>query len=71
MVATLLADASLLLPPGEVDDNLRWLRTWPEIGPQETFAWLSLPSDASWKNIVEAAYSRFEDHWAAGIACHH
>ncbi len=81
MVATLLADAregranaypsALVLPPGAVEDGLRWLKTWPEMGPRETFAWLGAAPEATWEEIARAAYARFEDHWAAGVAFHH
>jgi len=85
LVATLLEDArsnrgnafpgSLVLPPGAIEDRLRWLGTWPDLGPQEAFAWLGVPSGAEsgteWKAIVRAAYARFGDHWAAGVAYHH
>ena len=80
LVTTLLGDAragrenaypgALVLPPGAVEDAMRWLDTWPEPGPAEAFAWLGLPSDASWQAAVQAAYARFEDHWAAGVAYH-
>lgn len=80
LVATLLADAqaarenvypgALVLPPGETENRLRWLGTWPEPGPAEAFASLGLPSKAGWPAVVEAAYARFEDHWAAGVAYH-
>lgn len=81
LVATLLEDAragrehafpgSLVLPPGAVEDRWRWLHTWPGLGPEEAFAWLGLPPDANWSSVVTAAYARFEDHWAAGVAYHH
>jgi hypothetical protein len=81
MVTTLLGDAregrenaypsTLVLPPGAVEDSLRWLKSWPEMGPQKTFTWLGVAAGARWPEIVDAAYSRFEDHWAAGIAYHH
>jgi hypothetical protein len=81
MVATLLEDAragrenaypgSLVLPPGEVDDRLRWIDTWPELGPEQAISWLDLSSEASWTAIVSAAYARFENCWAAGVAYHH
>ena len=80
-VATLLADAragrenawpgALVLPPGVVEDRLRWLDTWPQRGPTEAFAWLGLQPEASREAVVSAAYARFEDHWAAGVAFHH
>ncbi len=81
LVATLLEDAragrenacpgSLVLPPGAVEDSLRWLHEWPEPGPEAALAWLGLPSEAGWAAIVTAAYARFEGHWAAGVAYHH
>ena len=81
LVTTLLADAqagqdhaypaTLVLPPGSVEDRLRWLDTWPEQGPVEAFAWLGLAPNVRWPAVVEAAYARFEDHWAAGVAYHH
>jgi len=80
LVATLLADAragrehaypgALVLPPGAVEDCSRWLHTWPRLGPAKAFAWLGLPPEASWPAVVGAAYARFEDHWAAGVAYH-
>jgi hypothetical protein len=81
LVTTLLEDAragrenaypgSLVLPPGAVQDSLRWLHEWPELGPEGTITWLGLSSEAGWATIVTAAYARFEDHWAAGVAYHH
>jgi hypothetical protein len=81
LVATLLEDArcnrenacpsSLVLPPGSFEDRLRWLDTWPDLAPQEAFAFLGVPPQASWDAIVRAVYARFEDHWAAGVAYHH
>jgi hypothetical protein len=81
LAATLLADieadrehaspGALVLPPGSIQEHLRWLDTWPELGPMEAFAWLGLAPDASWQEVVRACYSRFQDHWAAGIAYHH
>jgi hypothetical protein len=80
LVATLLTDAqagrdhaypsALVLPPSAAEDRLRWLDTWPDPGPAEAFAWLGLPPDAGWPAVVEAAYARFADHWAAGVAYH-
>lgn len=81
LVATLLEDAragrenaypgSVVLPPGAIEDSLRWLRKWPEIGPDEAIAWLGLPLEAGWAAIVTEVYARFEDHWAAAVAYHH
>ena len=80
MVSRLLEDAgsdlehaflgAILLPPGAVDDRLRWLRSWPEVDPAEALALLGLPETASWKEAVVAAYKRFPDYWAAGVAYH-
>lgn len=61
----------LVLPPGSIDDDLRWIRNWPTLGPAEALAGFGLPPDASWRNVVGAVYDRFEDHWAAGVAFHH
>ena len=63
--------ATLVLPPGSVEDRLRWLGTWPQLGPSEAIGWLGLSADASWAAVVTAAYARFPDHWAAGVAYHH
>jgi hypothetical protein len=81
LVATLSKDArsnranaypsSLVLPPGTPEDRLRWLDTWPDLRPQEAFAWLGLSSQADWDAIVRAVYARFADHWAAGVAYYH
>jgi|HubBroStandDraft_1064217.scaffolds.fasta_scaffold117588_2 hypothetical protein len=81
LVTTLLEDAragrenaypgSLVLPPGAVEDSLRWVEQWPKLGPKGTLTWLGLPSEAGWAAIVTTVYARFEDHWAAGVAYHH
>lgn len=81
MVSRLLEDAlgglahafpsAVLLPPGSVADRLRWIDSWPRVGPAEALAWLGLPEETSWNPIVAAAYSRFRDHWAACVAYHH
>ncbi len=80
LVATLLADAqagrehaypgTLVLPPGVVEDSLRWLEVPPGPRPAATLAWLGLTEDAGWQAVVEAAYARFQEHWAAGVAYH-
>jgi hypothetical protein len=80
MVSRLLEDAraaldhafpgALLLPPGPVADRLRWIESWPEVGPAEALTWLGLPETAPWKSVVAAAYARFSDHWAACVAYH-
>jgi hypothetical protein len=56
MVATLLRDAleerenafpaTLVLPPGSVKDSLRWLGTYPQMGPHEALSWLGLEGNA-------------------------
>ena len=81
LAATLLTDlragrehacpATVVLPPGAVEDRLRWLGTWPSPGPVEGFTWLDLSPRTSWPAVVGAAYERFEDHWAAAVAYHH
>jgi hypothetical protein len=81
LVATLFEDAhagrdsaypaSLVLPPGVVEDSLRWLRDWPKLDPEGAFTWLGLSSESGWEAIVKATYARFENHWAAGVAYHH
>jgi hypothetical protein len=80
LVATLLAagrageghaiPGALVLPPGNVEDDMRWLDYWPETGPAKGIASLGLPADAPWSEVVLAAYSKFEDHWAAGVSYH-
>lgn len=80
MVSRLLDDAlagrdhafpsAVLLPPGSVEDRLRWLGSWPEVGPVGALAFLGVPVMASWPEAVAAAYERFADHWAAGVAYH-
>jgi hypothetical protein len=62
---------ALVLPPGWFEDHLRWLGTWPELGPVEAFTELGLASTASWPEVVEASCKLFRDHWIAGIAYHH
>jgi len=81
MVSRLLEDAraglehafpgAVLLPPGAVADPMRWIDSWPRVGPAEALAWLGLPAEMSWNPVVAAAYSRFADHWAACVAYHH
>lgn len=61
----------LVLPPGFANDELRWIATWPEIGPADALARLGLPAKADWRDVVSAVYARFDDHWAAGVAFHH
>lgn len=61
---------ALVLPPGSVDDELRWIANWPNIGPTPALDWLGLPADAAWQDVVRAVYDRFPEHWAAGVAFH-
>ena len=61
---------ALLLPPGPLEDRLGWIRTWNGVEPVEAVQALGLPSDATWEEVVIAAYERFADHWAAGVAYH-
>jgi hypothetical protein len=80
LAATLLADlkagrqnarpGTLVLPPGSVEDRLRWLDTWPTLAPTEAFPHLGLSREAEWPEVLEAAYTRFHDHWVAAIAYH-
>ncbi len=80
LVTTLLEDVragrenaqpgSFVLPPGAVDDGLRWLDSYPAPGPVTALAWLGLSADATWPQVAEAVYARFHDHWAAGVAYH-
>ena len=81
LASTLLTDAragrgqaypgALILPPGVVTDYSRWLDTWPQPEPVRALGWLGLEADAIWEAVVEAAYTRFHDHWVAGVAYHH
>jgi hypothetical protein len=80
LAATLLTDlqagrenaclGALVLPPGSVEDRLRWLDTWPKLGPAEAFAWLGLAHNVTWPEVIKASYALFQDHWVAGIAYH-
>jgi hypothetical protein len=82
-VSTLLQDAQkghdyvysavLVLPPGAIEDKLRWLESgWSgtSFQPKEIVAWLGLAAEVCWRDIVPAVYRRFENHWAAGITFH-
>ena len=76
MVSRLLEDAraglahavprAVLPPPGSAPDRLRWLSSWPEVGPADDLTWLGLPDRADWRSIVIGASERFPEHWAAG-----
>jgi len=81
LVSRLLEDAqagldhafpgAVLLPPGSLGDRLRWIDSWPRVGPAEALAWLGLSEETPWNAVVAAAYGRFPDHWAACVAYHH
>jgi hypothetical protein len=80
LVSRLLEDARLghdhafpgaiLLPSNAMEDRFRWVRSWPTLEPLETLGWLGLNERASWHEVVVAAYARFPNHWAAGVAYH-
>ncbi|MGA9582728.1 MAG: hypothetical protein WBR13_12250 [Allosphingosinicella sp.] len=57
---------SVVLPPGSVQDECRWLSSWPELlesGPSEE--WIR-----KWRAKVQASYDNYSDHWAAAVAYH-
>lgn len=62
--------AALVLPPGSVEDEERWLDIWPNL---YALAW---PDDRkeerqqAWDEILRLNYERFHDHWAAAVAYH-
>ena len=62
---------TLVLPQSLCAVELRWIGTWPELGPLDAVDALGLPAQREWRTIVEAVYDRFADHWAAGVAYHH
>lgn len=80
LVATLLADlragrdsarpGALVRPPGSLEDRFRWFRTWPSLDLLDALPVLGLAHDADWLAVVDAVYTRFQDHWAAAIAFH-
>lgn len=61
----------LVLPPNADNDQRRWIANWPSLGPPDALAALDLSTSASWREVVQATYERFSDHWAAGVAFHH
>jgi hypothetical protein len=63
--------ASMILPPGAVEDELRWVDSWPKTGHVKTLESLGLAPDASWAVVVERVYELFKDCWVAAIAYHH
>ena len=62
---------ALVLPIGSCADEDRWLDNieWHEIRPG-TRRFLGAPADADYTSLVRAAYVRFADHAAAGVAYH-
>jgi hypothetical protein len=62
---------ALVLPSGACADESRWLDEvpWHEIGPG-TRRFLGAPPDADFPSLVRAAYDRFADFAAAGVAYH-
>jgi len=79
LVETLITDrdvrrtrpTALVLPLGCCADEHRWFDRveWHEIKPG-TRTFLGAPDDADFKTMIRAAYERFSDHAAAGIAYH-
>lgn len=61
---------TIVLPPGSCDDRLRWIGTWPKLGPEDALAALGMPPGAEWRAVLAAAYARYADHWAANVAYH-
>lgn len=62
---------ALVLPPGSLDDSLRWISSWPSVSPPETLASFGLPERAEWNGVIAAVYAHFASHWAAGVSFHH
>ncbi|SRR6266851_2575299 len=62
---------ALVLPMGCCADEDRWLDRveWHEIRPG-TRAFLGVPADADFPRLVRAAYDRFSEFTAAGVAYH-
>jgi hypothetical protein len=62
---------ALVLPLGACPDEDRWFDRvgWREIKP-ETREFLCVSADADFAVLVRAAYGRFSDHAAAGVAYH-
>ena len=63
--------AALVLPAGACADAFRWFDAlgWRPI-PVETKALLPAPDDATFEEVATAAWERFSDMAAAGVACH-
>jgi hypothetical protein len=62
---------AIVLPAGTCADEFRWIDAigWRPI-PPETKAFLSVPDNASFKDVALAAYERFHTMAAAGVAFH-
>jgi hypothetical protein len=62
---------AIVLPAGCCADEYRWLENieWHPIS-SGTRAFLGALADADFKTLVGAAYERFSDHAAAGVAYH-
>ena len=58
--------STVVRPPGCVDDEQRWISSWPELacsGPGAEWA-------DDWRATVREAYDQHRDQWAAAIAYH-
>jgi hypothetical protein len=62
---------ALVLPIGSCADEVRWFDrvSWHEV-KLGTRKFLGAPPDADFPALVRAAYARFPDHAAAGVAYH-
>ena len=67
---------ALVLPPGSVGDELRWVSHHPIVKPAQESAALAalralgLEAGADWPRTIEFIYERFPNNWAAGVAFH-
>lgn len=61
----------VVLPQGSFTDAERWLAAPPATIPSTVNSSLEIGDDADWRQVVEAAYGRFHDHWAANVAFHY
>ena len=61
---------AVVLPPGACEDKLRWIETWPTLGPEESLSMLGQETGAEWRDVLRAVYERYADHWAANVAYH-
>lgn len=59
--------STVVLPPGSVGEEQRWLSSWPELALSPN---VGEEIGRKWGATVRAAYERYSDHWAAGIAYH-